>query len=77
MRDKSIHISYCYSSPALRCVQTASKILEGLQIQNKIKIRLEFLFVLQPSFSFSRSSGLNQVYSNVLVGTQPMKPAMF
>jgi ubiquitin-associated SH3 domain-containing protein len=32
---------YCYSSPALRCIQTASKILEGLQIHNKIKIRIE------------------------------------
>ncbi|CAF0749399.1 unnamed protein product [Adineta ricciae] len=41
LRDKAIHITYCYSSPALRCVQTASKILEGLQLQNKLKIRIE------------------------------------
>jgi ubiquitin-associated SH3 domain-containing protein len=41
LKDKNIHISYCYSSPALRCVQTAAKILEGLQLQNKLKIRLE------------------------------------
>jgi hypothetical protein len=39
LKDKNIHISYCYSSPALRCVQTAAKILEGLQLQNKMKIR--------------------------------------
>ncbi|CAF2350463.1 unnamed protein product [Rotaria sp. Silwood2] len=41
LREKSININYCYSSPALRCVQTASKLLEGLQLQNKIKIRIE------------------------------------
>lgn len=41
LRDKNIQINYCYSSPSLRCVQTASKILEGLQLQNKVKIRLE------------------------------------
>lgn len=39
MKEKDIHIHYCYSSPALRCVQTAVKILEGMQLQNKIKIR--------------------------------------
>lgn len=39
LKDKNIHINYCYSSPALRCVQTASKILEGLQLHNKIKIQ--------------------------------------
>lgn len=39
LKDKNIHINYCYSSPALRCVQTAAKILEGLQLQNKMKIR--------------------------------------
>jgi hypothetical protein len=39
LKDKNIHINYCYSSPSLRCVQTAAKILEGLQLQNKIKIR--------------------------------------
>jgi broad specificity phosphatase PhoE len=37
--DKNIHINYCYSSPALRCVQTASKILEGLQLHKKMEIR--------------------------------------
>ncbi|CAF3656841.1 unnamed protein product [Rotaria sordida] len=41
LKEKSIHINYCYSSPALRCVQTAAKILEGLQLQNRIKIRIE------------------------------------
>ncbi|UJR27681.1 hypothetical protein I4U23_008959 [Adineta vaga] len=41
LKDKAIHITYCYSSPALRCVQTASKILEGLQLHNKLKIRIE------------------------------------
>ncbi|CAF1076462.1 unnamed protein product [Rotaria sordida] len=41
LKEKNIAIHYCYSSPALRCVQTAAKILEGLQLNNKIKIRIE------------------------------------
>lgn len=39
LREKNLPFHYCYSSPALRCIQTATKILEGLQLQNKIKIR--------------------------------------
>ncbi|CAF3545450.1 unnamed protein product [Rotaria socialis] len=41
LKEKGIHINYCYSSPALRCVQTAAKVLEGLQLQNKLKMRIE------------------------------------
>ncbi|CAF3432324.1 unnamed protein product [Rotaria sp. Silwood1] len=41
LREKAINITYCYASPSLRCVQTAAKLLEGLQLQNKIKIRIE------------------------------------
>ncbi|CAF0887767.1 unnamed protein product, partial [Didymodactylos carnosus] len=41
LREKNIHINYCYSSPSLRCIQTAAKMLEGLQLQNKMKIRIE------------------------------------
>ncbi|CAF1303483.1 unnamed protein product [Adineta steineri] len=41
LKGKNIHISYCYSSPSLRCVQTAAKILDGLQLNNKMKIRIE------------------------------------
>lgn len=38
---QGIKISHVYSSPALRCVQTADKILEGLQIRDKVSIRIE------------------------------------
>ncbi|CAF1101554.1 unnamed protein product, partial [Didymodactylos carnosus] len=41
LRTKQIQINYCYSSPAIRCIQTATKLLEGLQLQNKVKIRIE------------------------------------
>ena len=39
LKGKNININYCYASPSLRCVQTALKILEGLELQNKVKIR--------------------------------------
>lgn len=43
-KEKNFHIDFCYSSPALRCVQTAMKILEGLQLNQQIKIRFGFCF---------------------------------
>ncbi|UJR21735.1 hypothetical protein I4U23_024810 [Adineta vaga] len=41
LREKNIDIHYCYSSPSLGCVQTATKLLEGLQSHHKLKIRIE------------------------------------
>jgi broad specificity phosphatase PhoE len=38
---QGIKIDHVYSSPALRCIQTADKILEGLQMRDKISIRIE------------------------------------
>lgn len=38
---QGIQIQHVYSSPALRCVQTADKILEGLQMRDRISIRIE------------------------------------
>jgi phosphohistidine phosphatase SixA len=38
---QGIEIHHVYASPALRCVQTADKILEGLQLRDKISIRIE------------------------------------
>ncbi|CAF1555575.1 unnamed protein product [Adineta ricciae] len=32
---------YCYSSPALRCIQTAHYILQGMGIEDRVKIRVE------------------------------------
>lgn len=36
-----IRIRHVYSSPALRSIQTADKILEGMGLKDKIKIRIE------------------------------------
>ncbi|CAF3002040.1 unnamed protein product [Rotaria socialis] len=41
LKEKNIAIHYCYSSPALRCIQTAAKVLQGLEVDNKLKIRIE------------------------------------
>ncbi|CAF0987358.1 unnamed protein product [Adineta ricciae] len=41
LREKNIDIHYCYSSPSLRCIQTATKLLEGLHSNHKLKIRIE------------------------------------
>lgn len=38
---QGIEIHHVYASPALRCVQTADKILEGLQLRDKRPIRIE------------------------------------
>jgi ubiquitin-associated SH3 domain-containing protein len=32
---------YCYSSPSLRCLQTAHYILQGMGIEDRVKIRIE------------------------------------
>ncbi|CAF1192365.1 unnamed protein product [Adineta steineri] len=32
---------YCYSSPSLRCIQTASCILQGMGVEDRVKIRIE------------------------------------
>ncbi|XP_059812919.1 ubiquitin-associated and SH3 domain-containing protein B-like isoform X2 [Hypanus sabinus] len=40
LESKSV-IDYVYSSPSLRCVQTAFNILRGFQKENQIKIRVE------------------------------------
>nr|XP_021396006.1 ubiquitin-associated and SH3 domain-containing protein A isoform X1 [Lonchura striata domestica] len=39
--DQEVTVSYMYSSPALRCVQTAQHILQGLKLNQKIRIRVE------------------------------------
>ncbi|XP_009677805.1 ubiquitin-associated and SH3 domain-containing protein A [Struthio camelus] len=39
--DQEVAVSYVYSSPALRCIQTAQHILEGLKLDQKVKIRVE------------------------------------
>ncbi|NWU83528.1 UBS3A protein, partial [Onychorhynchus coronatus] len=39
--DQEVLVSYVYSSPALRCVQTAQHVLQGLELNQKVKIRVE------------------------------------
>ncbi|XP_064008239.1 ubiquitin-associated and SH3 domain-containing protein A [Pogoniulus pusillus] len=39
--DQEVIVNYIYSSPALRCVQTAQHVLQGLKLDHKIKIRVE------------------------------------
>ncbi|KAM8820406.1 ubiquitin-associated and SH3 domain-containing protein A [Eudromia elegans] len=39
--DQEVAVSYVYSSPALRCIQTAQYVLEGLKLDKKLKIRVE------------------------------------
>ncbi|NXH87173.1 UBS3A protein, partial [Edolisoma coerulescens] len=39
--DQEVTVSYVYSSPALRCVQTAQHVLQGLKLNQKVKIRVE------------------------------------
>ena len=41
LASQGIRIEHVYASPALRCVQTADKILEGLQRREEIPIRIE------------------------------------
>ena len=41
LASQGIRIQHVYASPALRCVQTADKILEGLQMRDEIPIRIE------------------------------------
>uniref|UniRef100_A0A8C5T8H0 Ubiquitin-associated and SH3 domain-containing protein A n=1 Tax=Malurus cyaneus samueli TaxID=2593467 RepID=A0A8C5T8H0_9PASS len=39
--DQQLTVSHVYSSPALRCVQTAQHLLQGLRLNQKVKIRVE------------------------------------
>ncbi|NWV86115.1 UBS3A protein, partial [Dasyornis broadbenti] len=39
--DQEVTVSSVYSSPALRCVQTAQHVLQGLRLNQKVKIRVE------------------------------------
>ncbi|RMC06191.1 hypothetical protein DUI87_15621 [Hirundo rustica rustica] len=39
--DQEVTVSYVYSSPALRCVQTAQHVLQGLKLNQKVRIRVE------------------------------------
>ncbi|NWR78717.1 UBS3A protein, partial [Centropus unirufus] len=39
--DHEVTVSYMYSSPALRCIQTAQHVLQGLKLDQKVKIRVE------------------------------------
>ena len=32
---------YCYSSPSLRCIQTAHNLLQGMGLEGRVKIRIE------------------------------------
>lgn len=41
LASQEITISHCYCSPALRSIQTADKILEGMGIKNSVPIRVE------------------------------------
>ncbi|CAF1200784.1 unnamed protein product [Adineta ricciae] len=36
-----LRIDYCYSSPSLRCIQTADAILDGMKLRTLIPIRIE------------------------------------
>uniref|UniRef100_A0A8C8SHP5 Ubiquitin-associated and SH3 domain-containing protein A n=1 Tax=Pelusios castaneus TaxID=367368 RepID=A0A8C8SHP5_9SAUR len=39
--EKQEAVSHVYCSPALRCIQTAQHVLEGLKLEQKIKIKVE------------------------------------
>jgi bisphosphoglycerate-dependent phosphoglycerate mutase len=39
--SQGITITHCYSSPALRSIQTADKILEGMNLKKTVPIRIE------------------------------------
>ncbi|XP_043362898.1 ubiquitin-associated and SH3 domain-containing protein A isoform X3 [Dermochelys coriacea] len=39
--EKQEAVNHVYCSPALRCIQTAQHVLEGLKLEQKIKIRVE------------------------------------
>ncbi len=40
-RANSAGITFCFSSPALRCVQTASQVLRGAGLADRVPIRVE------------------------------------
>ncbi|NXX66140.1 UBS3A protein, partial [Spizella passerina] len=39
--EQEVTVSSVYSSPALRCVQTAQHVLQGLKLNQKVRIRVE------------------------------------
>ncbi|KFQ36021.1 Ubiquitin-associated and SH3 domain-containing protein A [Merops nubicus] len=39
--DQEVSVRYVYSSPALRCIQTAQHLLQGLKLDQKVSIRVE------------------------------------
>ncbi|XP_042314775.1 ubiquitin-associated and SH3 domain-containing protein A [Sceloporus undulatus] len=39
--EKEVMVSCVYSSPALHCIQTAQHLLEGLQLEQRVQIRIE------------------------------------
>lgn len=41
LRERQIEIEFVFCSPSYRCLQTARSVLNGMDIQDKIKIRLE------------------------------------
>lgn len=41
LASKGIKITHVYSSPALRSIQTADKILEGMNLKDTVPIRIE------------------------------------
>lgn len=41
LSNKGIKINHVYSSPALRSIQTANKILEGMNLKESVPIRIE------------------------------------
>ncbi len=54
LAKNGITINCVYCSPALRSIQTADKILEGMNLKDKIPIRIEIgLFELMSWQSFS------------------------
>ncbi|KAL7667778.1 hypothetical protein ACOME3_010402 [Neoechinorhynchus agilis] len=41
LKEKNVPIKWCYSSPSLRCIQTAHYILKGIGIEKSVSIRIE------------------------------------
>lgn len=41
MRDVNVKAGYVYTSPAFRCIQTCNALLEGMQVKEQVKMRIE------------------------------------